>query len=126
MGRKAAKHVGDRELDRQQAFGDLADKYWAPYLPEMLAADASLALQQDKQGAEARERIYSRLFGRPVEMSRIDKREAIRVVIYPVERVGELPPAVEGEDNAQLDSPTMADASEGEYVLLPERTQTSA
>ncbi len=125
MGRKAAKHVGDRELDRQQAFGDLADKYWAPYLPEMLAADASLALQQDKQGAEARERIYSRLFGRPVEMSRIDKREAIRVVIYPVERVDESPP-LDVVDEPMLDTPTMTDASEGEYVLLPERTQTSA
>ncbi len=123
MGRKAAKHVGDRELDRQQAFGELADKYWAPYLSEMLAADASLALQQDKQGAEARERIYSRLFGRPVEMSRIDKREAIRVVIYPVERVDESPP-LDVVDEQQLDTTSTTAISEGEYVLLAERTQT--
>ena len=62
--------------EEEQLFKNAMKTYWEPHLAEMMAKDLELALSNNdgdkKIAAEARERIYNRVYGRPSEVTKQD------------------------------------------------------
>ncbi len=114
--KQSTQQVGETELGRKVDFDKVAERRWLPYLDEMLAADMQLALKADKQGSDTRERIYNRLFGKPVEMQRVDEKRAIQLIIRPVESLddAEQPNVIEGECTVVGDNDLVLPLADGQ------------
>ncbi len=70
---KESPSLSESEINEisKSVFKEQMNKYWAPYVSEMMTKDAELALSDDsadkKIAADARERIYNRFYGKPIE-----------------------------------------------------------
>jgi hypothetical protein len=78
-------------------FAELAQRIWVPALADMMLKDVELALKDvnDKGAADARERIYNRLVGKPTETVKQESKQMIQIVIKPAPNVaGEIVDAI--------------------------------
>lgn len=88
-------------------FKHLADKVWTPFLEQIMLVEVNEALRNDDIGAKARERIYNRIFGKPVEQHRTDTNFNVSIKITPI------------ESREQLKMLEAGNMLEGEFRELP-------
>ena len=86
----------------------LIDKHWTPYLAEMMLRDVELALHgQDAEAAKARERIYNRVWGKPVEVGVDSKGVTVNIAFHQVTTKDEAVSIVDGIVGRVIDADTL-------------------
>lgn len=99
-----------------EAFQKIAERVWMPFLETIMLVDTNEALRTDEIGAKARERIYNRLFGKPVEQIRQDQTMTISIQVTPVTDRAELHALKAGVDYIEGEHRVLPDA---EIISIP-------
>ncbi len=104
--------IGKSVKHNTEILKQLTEKIWLPFIEDIMAVDAQVALQLNKDGAEARSRIYQYLFGKPTEQRHENTPVEIKIGFVTIEKKEDIPRIQQH-------------IIDGEYTILTDNTQIS-